>query len=69
MSSFSDNAEDGHVDEIELEQGYVTMPNVNVVDEMVNMISVQRNYEFASKAIATHEQLLGRAINDVARVG
>lgn len=27
------------------EKGYVTMPNVNVVDEMVNMISASRAYQ------------------------
>lgn len=27
------------------EQGYVSMPNVNVVDEMVNMISASRAYQ------------------------
>jgi flagellar basal-body rod protein FlgC len=27
------------------EQGYVTMPNVNVVEEMVNMISASRSYQ------------------------
>lgn len=27
------------------EQGYITMPNVNVVDEMVNMISASRSYQ------------------------
>ncbi|HLP98517.1 MAG TPA: flagellar basal body rod protein FlgC [Sideroxyarcus sp.] len=27
------------------EQGYVTMPNVNPVDEMVNMISASRSYQ------------------------
>lgn len=27
------------------QQGYVEMPNVNVVDEMVNMISASRSYE------------------------
>jgi flagellar basal-body rod protein FlgC len=26
-------------------QGYVTLPNVNVVDEMVNMISASRSYQ------------------------
>ena len=26
-------------------QGYVEMPNVNVIDEMVNMISASRSYE------------------------
>jgi len=27
------------------EKGYVTMPNVNVVDEMVNMLSASRSYQ------------------------
>ncbi|HVL75900.1 MAG TPA: flagellar basal body rod protein FlgC [Noviherbaspirillum sp.] len=27
------------------EEGYVTMPNVNVVEEMVNMISASRSYQ------------------------
>jgi flagellar basal-body rod protein FlgC len=27
------------------EKGYVAMPNVNVVDEMVNMISASRSYQ------------------------
>lgn len=27
------------------EQGYVAMPNVNVVDEMVNMLSATRSYQ------------------------
>jgi flagellar basal-body rod protein FlgC len=28
-----------------LEKGYVSMPNVNVVEEMVNMISASRSYQ------------------------
>ena len=27
------------------EKGYVAMPNVNVVDEMVNMLSASRSYQ------------------------
>jgi flagellar basal-body rod protein FlgC len=27
------------------EKGYVTMPNVNAVDEMVNMLSASRSYQ------------------------
>lgn len=27
------------------EEGYVEMPNVNIIDEMVNMISASRSYE------------------------
>ena len=38
--------------------GYVAMPNVNVVEEMVNMIQTQRTYELNSKAITTSDQML-----------
>ncbi len=27
------------------DKGYVTMPNVNVVEEMVNMLSASRSYQ------------------------
>ena len=39
-------------------QGYVAMPNVSVVEEMVNMIETQRAYEMNSKAISTSDQML-----------
>ncbi len=42
-----------------LMQGAVESSNVNVVEEMVNMIEVQRAYEMNSKAISTTDQMLG----------
>ncbi|MFL6659872.1 MAG: flagellar basal-body rod protein FlgG [Massilia sp.] len=39
-------------------QGYVETSNVNVVEEMVNMITTQRAYEINSKAITTSDQML-----------
>jgi len=44
-------------------QGYVEMSNVNVVDEMVNMITAQRAYEINSKAIQTSDEMLQMANN------
>lgn len=41
-----------------LVQGIREMSNVNVVDEMVNMISAQRAYEVNSKAIQTSDEML-----------
>jgi flagellar basal-body rod protein FlgG len=41
-----------------LSQGYVETSNVNVVEELVNMISTQRAYEINSKAITTSDQML-----------
>lgn len=39
-------------------QGYVETSNVNVVEEMVNMITAQRAYEINSKAIQTSEEMM-----------
>ncbi|HEY5798935.1 MAG TPA: flagellar basal-body rod protein FlgG [Burkholderiaceae bacterium] len=41
-----------------LQQGYLESSNVNLVEEMVNMISTQRAYEINSKAITTSDQML-----------
>jgi len=41
-----------------LNQDYVETSNVNVVAEMVNMISTQRAYEINSKAITASDQML-----------
>ena len=41
-----------------LNQNYVETSNVNVVAEMVNMISTQRAYEINSKAITASDQML-----------
>jgi flagellar basal-body rod protein FlgG len=43
-----------------LNQGYVETANVNVVEELVNMIQIQRAYEINSKAIQTSDQMLQR---------
>ena len=40
------------------EQGYVTMPNVNVVEEMVNMISASRSYQTNAEIMNTAKTLL-----------
>ena len=39
------------------DKGYVTMPNVNVVDEMVNMISASRSYQNNIEIMNTAQQL------------
>ncbi|MBY0575229.1 MAG: flagellar basal body rod protein FlgC [Gallionellaceae bacterium] len=40
------------------DRGYVTMPNVNVVDEMVNMISASRAYQNNVEVMNTSKTLL-----------
>ncbi len=39
-------------------QGYVTMPNVNVVEEMVNMISASRSYQNNVEMMNTAKSLM-----------
>ena len=39
-------------------QGYVAMPNVNVVEEMVNMISASRSYQSNADMMNTAKTLL-----------
>lgn len=43
-------------------QGYVTMPNVNPVEEMVNMISASRSYQNNVKVLNTSKTLLQRTL-------
>lgn len=44
------------------EDGYVEMPNVNVVFEMVNMMSASRSYEANLTAINTTRSLITRTL-------
>lgn len=46
-----------------LQQRFLEMSNVSVVQEMVNMIVAQRAYELSSKAIQTSDNMLGIAAN------
>ena len=46
-----------------LEQGYVELSNVNVVEEMVGMITAQRAYEINSKVIQSADQMMQTANN------
>jgi len=48
-------------------QGYLEASNVNIVREMTKMIEVQREYEANQKSVTTHDGLLGKLINEVAR--
>ena len=52
----------------EIEQGVIETSNVNVVDEMVNMITIQRAYEAGQKVITSIDATLDKAVNEVGRV-
>lgn len=48
--------------------GFLEQSNVSVVDEMVNMIAVQRNYDTNQKMITTVDDTLDIAVNQLGRI-
>jgi flagellar basal-body rod protein FlgG len=46
-----------------LQQGYLELSNVNVVEEMVNMITAQRAYEVNSKAVQASDEMMQMSNN------
>jgi flagellar basal-body rod protein FlgG len=50
-------------------QGFVEASNVNPVLEMVRMIEVNRAYEANQKSIMSEDAMLGKLINETAKVG
>ncbi|NPV53846.1 MAG: flagellar basal-body rod protein FlgF [Firmicutes bacterium] len=51
-----------------IRQGFLEMPNVTPVKELVSMITCLRAYETNQKAIAFIDETLDRAVNEVGRV-
>lgn len=49
-------------------QGVLESSNVNVINEMVNMITIQRAYEAGQKVITSVDSTLEKAANNVGRV-
>lgn len=46
-------------------QGYLEGSNVNIIREMVDMITVMRSYETNQKLIQAHDNTLDKAVNEV----
>ena len=51
-----------------IEQGYLEQSNVNVVSEMVDMITITRAYEANQKVIRSVDTMLDKASNQIGRV-
>jgi flagellar basal-body rod protein FlgC len=45
------------------DSGHVSLPNVNVVEEMVNMISASRSYQSSAEMMNTAKTLLAKTLN------
>ena len=52
-----------------VEQGIIESSNVNVVSEMVNMITITRAYQAGQKIINAIDEPLDKSVNQVGRVG
>ncbi|MBQ3784397.1 MAG: flagellar basal body and hook protein, partial [Lachnospiraceae bacterium] len=52
-----------------INQGYTEQSNVNVVSEMVDMITVTRAYEAGQKVMQTVDNMLDSSVNSIGRVG
>lgn len=51
-----------------IEQGFTEQSNVNVISEMVSMITITRAYEAGQKMIRTQDSMLDAAVNQVGKV-
>ena len=60
-SEFKLRYDPGHPDADE--NGYVKMPNVELITEMVDMITAQRAYEANATAVTTSKSMLQKAID------
>ena len=49
-------------------QGYLEMSNTNVIEEMVDMITITRAYEAGQKMIQTVDSTLQKAVTEIGRV-
>lgn len=54
--------------ETEVHSGYLEMSNISIVTEMVNMITIQRQYEANQKVITTYDSTLDDAVNQLGRL-
>ncbi|MGN0142332.1 MAG: flagellar hook-basal body protein [Roseburia sp.] len=54
--------------EAQVEQGVIEGSNVNVVSEMVDMITISRAYQAGQKVINTMDDTLSKAVNDVGKI-
>lgn len=57
------NAIDG-----EIKQGYLELSNVNIVDEIVKMIEISREFESNQKILQSMDETLRKAANEIGKV-
>lgn len=67
---FASGGEEGQpVEAPELKPGYLEGSNVNLVHEMTKMIEAVRYYQLNQKLITLQDETLGKAVNEVGKLG
>ena len=56
-------------DDLAVEQGSLEGSGTNAAEAMVRMIEANRSYEANMQLLRVHDQILGRAVSDIARLG
>jgi flagellar basal body rod protein FlgG len=51
----------------DVRQGYLEESNVGTTDALIEMITIQRHFAFAQKAITTLDEIRGTAVNDLGK--
>ena len=54
--------------QVAVKQSYIEKPNLNMVNEMVNMLTVIRTYEANQKVIQAIDELLGKSVNEIGSI-
>jgi len=54
---------------VSVEQGYLEQSATNAAETMIGMIEALRSYEANMSFLKMHDQLLGRAVSEIARLG
>lgn len=52
-----------------IHQGFLEKSNLDIVEAMVRMIEALRGYELAQRAVVTQDEALGKAVNEIPRLG
>ncbi len=53
----------------EVVQGFLEKANVNIIKEMISMMTIMRAYEANQKALIAQDETLGKAVNELGALG
>lgn len=69
LQPYSPDAKVGNSSSFAVKQGFLESSNVNIIQNMVSMISAYRNFEADQKALLAQDETLDKAANQVGKVG